>query len=81
MEIRKKQTLTDAELSEIEQLITICNNYEGLHMRIGLDMLRTRPGNEMDDFLYYSAPIRPAYPPDALRASCAQAGRKEREII
>ena len=49
----KKQTLTEVEITEIEQLIAICNNYEGLHMRLGLDMLLKRAGNETDDFLYY----------------------------
>ena len=48
----KKQTLTDAELSSIEQLTNICNSHENLHMR--LSWLRTRPpGNETNDFLYY----------------------------
>jgi ribosomal protein S18 acetylase RimI-like enzyme len=46
----KKQTLTEAEAAAIEQLITTCNNYEGLHMRIDVGALRQRAGN---DFLYY----------------------------
>ncbi len=37
----KKQKLTGAEIAEIEQLIAVTNSYEGLHMRLGLDMLRT----------------------------------------
>ena len=49
----KKQTLTEAEITAIEQLINACNNYEGLHMRLSLDALRNRPGNETNDFLYY----------------------------
>jgi ribosomal protein S18 acetylase RimI-like enzyme len=49
----KKQTLTEAEAAAIEQLITTCNNYEGLHMRIDVGALRQRPGHETNDFLYY----------------------------
>ncbi len=48
----KNQTLTGAEIAEIEQLIDICNSYEGLHIRLGLDMLGKRAGNETNDFLY-----------------------------
>ena len=49
----KKQTLTEAEVTSIEQLITTCNNYEGLHMRIDMGALHQRPGGEANDFLYY----------------------------
>ena len=49
----KKQTLTEAKATAIEQLITTCNNYERLHMRIDVGALRQRPGNEANDFLYY----------------------------
>lgn len=49
----RKQTLTEAEAAAIEQLITTCNNYEGLHMRIDVGALRQRPANEANDFLYY----------------------------
>ncbi len=49
----KKQSLTVAEAIAIEQLITSCNNYEGLHMRIDVGTLRQRQGDEANDFLYY----------------------------
>ena len=49
----KKQKLTGSEIAEIEQLIAVTNSYEGLHMRLGLETLRKRAGNETDDFLYY----------------------------
>ena len=49
----KKQTLTEAEVTSIELLITTCNNYDGLHMRIDMGTLRDRPGDEANDFLYY----------------------------
>jgi ribosomal protein S18 acetylase RimI-like enzyme len=49
----KKQTLTEADINAIEKLINACNTYEGLHMRLSLDALRKRPGDETNDFLYY----------------------------
>lgn len=49
----KKQTLTPDEMAEIERLINICNEHDGLRMRIGLEMLRDRSGDETNDFLYY----------------------------
>ena len=57
----KKQRLTEAELAEIKQLIDICNSYEGLHMRIFWDMLQSRPGIEVNDFLYYEDGILAGY--------------------
>ena len=57
----KKQTLTEAEATAIEQLITTCNYYEGLHMRIDVGALRQRPGNEANDFLYYEDGILVGY--------------------
>lgn len=49
----KKQTLTESELKEIEQLAQICNHDEGLRMRLSWEMLRKRRGKEINDFLYY----------------------------
>lgn len=49
----KRRTLTEAEVAEIGQLITVCNDYEGLYMRLGLDELRKRSGDEARDLLYY----------------------------
>ncbi len=57
----KKQTLSETELEAIEQLIINCNTYEGLHMRLSLDALRKRPGNETNDFLYYEDGILVGY--------------------
>jgi ribosomal protein S18 acetylase RimI-like enzyme len=37
----KKQTLSEAEISAIAQLINYCNTYEELHMRLNLDDLET----------------------------------------
>ena len=49
----KKQILTEAEVTTIEQLIIACNNYEGLSMRIDAGALRQRHGDEANDYLYY----------------------------
>lgn len=48
-----KSTLTPGELTEISRLIDICNQHNGLRIRIGMDMLRERSGDEPNDFLYY----------------------------
>lgn len=45
--------MTGAEVAEIERLIAVCDAYEGLHMRLGLDELRKRSGDEARDLLYY----------------------------
>jgi len=57
----KKQTLTEAEETAIEQLINACNNYEGLHMRLDVGVLRKRSGDEINDFLYYEDSILVGY--------------------
>lgn len=49
----KRATLRPSEIVEIEQLIATCNSHDGLHMRIGSAMLRERPGDRVNDFLYY----------------------------
>jgi len=49
-----KQTLTPDEIVEISRLIDICNAHDRLRMRIGMEMLRERRGDETNDFLYYA---------------------------
>jgi ribosomal protein S18 acetylase RimI-like enzyme len=49
----KRQILTGTEADAIAQLITTCNAYENLRMRLSVEMLRKRSGNETNDFLYY----------------------------
>ena len=49
-----KSTLTSGEIAEISRLIDICNTRDGLRMRIGVEMLRERRGDETNDFLYYA---------------------------
>ncbi len=49
-----RQKPTEDEIAAIEQLLTICNSFEGLRIRLsGADMFRQRSGNETFDFLYY----------------------------
>lgn len=69
-----KQTLTNAELADIEQLTDTCNSHENLHMR--LSWLRTRPpANEPNDFLYYHAGVLIGY------LNISSYGTKEKELI
>src|SRR5581483_1956963 len=49
-----KQILTKEELTAIKELTDICNRHENLHMRISWDMLQSRPGVEINDFLFYT---------------------------
>jgi len=56
-----KQRLSEVELAEIRQLTDICDSYEGLHIRILWDMLQTRPGVEVNDFLYYEGETLAGY--------------------
>ena len=49
-----KQILTPDEIAAISRLVDICNAHDGLRMRIGLEMLRERGGDETNDFLYYA---------------------------
>jgi ribosomal protein S18 acetylase RimI-like enzyme len=49
----ERQTWTNEEIAAVEALLTICNSYEQLHIRIFPTMLRSRLGNETNDFLYF----------------------------
>ncbi|HEY6542550.1 MAG TPA: GNAT family N-acetyltransferase, partial [Ktedonobacteraceae bacterium] len=49
-----KSTLTPDEIAAISRLIDICDQHDGLRMRIGMEMLRERSGEESNDFLYYA---------------------------
>ena len=49
----RKLTPADIEMAEVEQLIEICNKYEGLRMRLDTEPMRKRPGDNVYDFLYY----------------------------
>lgn len=45
--------LDEHQLSEIRQLEEACNNFEGLTMKLNWDLLRKRPKQLVNDFLYY----------------------------
>jgi ribosomal protein S18 acetylase RimI-like enzyme len=49
----KKKTWTDEEIAQAEELLDICNAYENLSIKLGLVMLRSRKGEETNDFPYY----------------------------
>ena len=49
----KKQRWTEDELAAAATLLAVCNAHEGLYTKLDTSMLRGRPGNEMNDFLYY----------------------------
>ncbi|HEV7234820.1 MAG TPA: GNAT family N-acetyltransferase [Ktedonobacteraceae bacterium] len=49
----KKQTWMEDELTQAKELLALCNAYEGLYTKLDIVMLRSRPGNETNDFLYY----------------------------
>ncbi len=51
--LQKKSTLAEAEIAEIAQLIARGNAQDNLHIRIPLEALRRRSGDEIGDFLYY----------------------------
>ncbi|WP_238546163.1 GNAT family N-acetyltransferase [Tumebacillus flagellatus] len=47
-----KQSLTPEELTEIRELVEVCNNLEGIQLKMNWDMLKERKGDQTDDFLY-----------------------------
>lgn len=49
----KRQSLDSTELSEIKQLAQLCNQREGLDIRMNWKTLQRRPANQFNDFLYY----------------------------
>src|SRR5690242_13748338 len=51
--LQKRSTLIEAEILEIAQLLAHGNAHDNLHVRIPLEALRRRSGDETGDFLYY----------------------------
>lgn len=49
----KRHRLSSDELTQIEQLADICNHHDGIELRLNWDMLRSRTGEESNDFLYF----------------------------
>ncbi|GAC1391184.1 MAG: GNAT family N-acetyltransferase [Ktedonobacteraceae bacterium] len=71
-----KQKLTEDEIAAIQQLATLCNTFEGLHMRLfGMDMFKQRSGNETLDFLYYEQGLLVGY------LGIDNYGTKQKELI
>lgn len=50
----KCQGLSASELSEIKQLAEICNQHDGLDLKLNWSILSQRPADQLNDFLYYS---------------------------
>lgn len=50
----KKLTLNSAEVLRIKQLAQVCETYEDLHISIPWSSLLRRPGDTINDFLYYA---------------------------
>jgi ribosomal protein S18 acetylase RimI-like enzyme len=57
----KKHGLIDADIAEIQQLVTICDTHDRASMRINWDMLASRPKDEVNDFLYYQNDVLVGY--------------------
>jgi ribosomal protein S18 acetylase RimI-like enzyme len=49
----KKKLWAGDELAQARQLLDICNTYEGLYLKLDVEMVRSRLGKETNDFLYY----------------------------
>ncbi len=49
----RKQGLAEEELNQINNLASLCDQFEQIQLKINRDMLRNRPTNETNDFLYY----------------------------
>lgn len=70
-----RSCLTEAEIAGIKRLISICNAYEGLHMRIGMDMLRRQDADGQNDYLYYEDGQLVGY------LWCDSWGTREKELV
>jgi ribosomal protein S18 acetylase RimI-like enzyme len=50
-----RNVLSEAELEAIRQLAVACNHFDKIDLKLNWDLLRSRPGERTDDFLYYQA--------------------------
>jgi ribosomal protein S18 acetylase RimI-like enzyme len=50
----QKLTFTEEDIAAVEALNAVCNAFEGLHMRLVMQALRTRTGEQVQDLLYYA---------------------------
>lgn len=53
-EIVAKQTLTAEELAQINELVRLCNEHDGIDLKINPDTLQNRFGKHTEDFLCYA---------------------------
>lgn len=53
MNIYSRKQMTDAELADVKELSAICNQYEGLDLKLNNEMLAKREGEHPEDFLCY----------------------------
>ncbi len=58
-----KDRLTPADFVEVEQLVRLCNAYEGLEIKLNWEMMRTRAGNAPSDFCFYASGSLVGYAP------------------
>jgi ribosomal protein S18 acetylase RimI-like enzyme len=52
--LEKSHGLNQAQLEQIRQLERVCNEFEGLTMKLNWNTLNSRPTNQVNDFLYYA---------------------------
>lgn len=69
-----KSVLSPAEIAECEQLVSLCNRHDDLHMQLSREMLEERSGKENNDFLYYQDDVLVGY------LSLMNWGIEEREL-
>jgi len=50
----ERRGLDTNELSEIKQLAQLCNQHDGLDLKLNWNILRDRPSDQLNDFLYYT---------------------------
>lgn len=48
-----KATLEADELAAIQKLVQLCNEHDGIDLKVNPDMLQSRPGKHTEDFLCY----------------------------
>ncbi len=53
LRLEKSYGLNDTQLAHIRQLEKVCNQFEGLTMKLNWNSLQHRPSDEINDFLYY----------------------------
>jgi ribosomal protein S18 acetylase RimI-like enzyme len=72
--LQARSTLTRDEIREIADLKLLCNEHDSLRMRIPLEMLDQRSGQQANDFLYYEQGLLVGY------LYVDSWGQKEKEI-